>query len=253
MHQTLKGCVIVTGATSGIGAAIARALANQGHSLHLVGRRKAEGDALAQSLTEKGSLVYFMVADLSDQTAPDQIVEEALDRFGVVTALVNNAGMLKLGRADETSDFDWDRMMDVNLRTVFRLSRAALPALRANGGGAIVNVASDWALTGARGAVAYAVSKAAIAQLTRCMALDHASEGIRINAVCPGDTDTPMLAAELAGAAREARLMELGAAVPMGRIGTPEDVARVTAFLLSDAASYMTGTLIPVDGGMTAG
>lgn len=253
MQQATKGCVIVTGATSGIGTAIARALANQGHSLHLVGRRKAEGNALVQSLTEKGCPACFMAVDLSDHAAPDQIIEAALNKFGAVTALVNNAGILTLGRAEETSDSDWDRMMDVNLRTVFRLSRTALPALRANGGGVIVNVASDWALTGARGALAYAVSKAAVTQLTRCMALDHASEGIRINAVCPGDTDTPMLAAGLAGAAREARLKELGEAVPMGRIGTPEDVARVTAFLLSDAASYMTGTLIPVDGGMTAG
>jgi len=243
---------IVTGATSGIGAAIARALAAQGHRLLLVGRRQAEGGVLADAISASGSHARFVAADLSDRAAPEMIVQAALAAYGRVDVLINNAGMLTLGTAEETTDAGWDTMMDVNLGAVFRLSRAALPALRVQGG-AIVNVASDWALSGARGAVAYAVSKAAVAQLTRCMALDHAAEGIRVNAVCPGDTDTPMLAAGLSGDARDARIAALGAAVPMGRVGTPEDVARVTAFLASDAAGYMTGALIPVDGGMSAG
>lgn len=253
MHQDSKACAIVTGATSGIGEAIARTLAGQGYALLLVGRRQAEGTALSDSLSANGPPARFLAADLSDRAAPDAIVGAALDTFGRVDVLINNAGMLTLGRAEDTSDDAWDQVMDVNLGAVFRLSRAALPALKAQGGGSIVNVASDWALTGARGAVAYAVSKAAVAQLTRCMALDHAAEGIRVNAVCPGDTDTPMLASGLSGAERAARLATYGAQVPMGRVGSPEDVARVTAFLVSDAAGYMTGTLIPVDGGMTAG
>lgn len=251
MKPEEKTCAIVTGATSGIGVAIARELAAQGHALLLVGRRQAEGDALAESLSANGTLARFLPADLSDRGAPDTIVAAALATFGRVDVLINNAGVLAHGTAEETSDADWDRMMDVNLGAVFRLSRAALPALREQPGGTIVNVASDWALVGAQGAVAYAVSKAAVAQLTRCMALDHAAEGIRINAVCPGDTDTPMLAAGLSGAERAEKLAAFGAAVPMGRVGTPEDVARVTAFLVSDAAGFMTGTLIPVDGGAT--
>jgi len=252
MQSDRKTCAIVTGATSGIGAAIARALAAQGHALLLVGRRQAEGAALAGDLSASGPSARFLAADLSDRAAPDAIVQAALDAFGRVDVLINNAGMLKNGRAEDMSDADWDQTMDINLGAVFRLSRAALPALRVQGG-AIVNVASDWALTGARGAVAYAVSKAAVAQLTRCMALDHAAEGIRVNAVCPGDTDTPMLAAGLSGDARSKALAAYGAAIPMGRVGTSEDVARVTAFLASDAAGYMTGALIPVDGGMSAG
>ncbi|MEI4235367.1 SDR family NAD(P)-dependent oxidoreductase [Roseovarius sp. D22-M7] len=139
----------------------------------------------------------------------------------------------------------------MNTSAVFRLWRAALPALRVKGG-AIVNVATDWALVGARGAVGYAVSKAAVAQMTRCMALDHASEGVSINAVCPGDTDIPMLAAGIIGAVRADRLTAIGATIPMRRVGTPEDVANVTAFLASDAAGYMTGALIPVDVGTSA-
>lgn len=253
MERDSMTCAIVTGATSGIGAAIARALAAQGHAPLLVGRRQAEGTALAEALSAHGTPARFLAADLSDRSAPDAIVKAALEAFGRVDVLINNAGMLKNGRAEDTTDADWGRTMDINLGAVFRLSRAALPALRASGGGVIVNVASDWALTGARNALAYAVSKAAVAQLTRCMALDHAAEGIRINAVCPGDTDTPMLAAGLSGDARAEALKAYGAAIPMGRVGTPEDVARVTAFLASDAAEYMTGALIPVDGGMSAG
>jgi len=251
MDQHHGTCAIVTGATSGIGMAIARALAAQGHALLLVGRRQAEGAALANSLTAEGTPAQFVRADLSDRAAPDIIVRAALDSFGRLDVLINNAGALIHGTAEETTDDDWDRIMDVNTGAVFRMSRAALPALRVQGG-AIVNIASDWALVGARGAVAYAVSKAAVAQMTRCMALDHAAEGIRINAVCPGDTDTPMLAAGVSAAARADRLAALGAAIPMGRVGTPEDVARVTAFLASDAAGYMTGALIPVDGGASA-
>ncbi|MCW1934875.1 SDR family NAD(P)-dependent oxidoreductase [Pararhodobacter zhoushanensis] len=252
MPPETKRCAIVTGATSGIGEAIAEELAAQGYALFLVGRRQAQGAALTARLAANGTPARFLRADLSDRSASEAIVRDAVETFGRVDALINNAGLLCHGTAEETSDADWDQMMDVNLGAVFRLSRAALPALRRSGG-SIVTIASDWALTGARGAVAYAVSKAAVAQLTRCMALDHASEGIRINAVCPGDTDTPMIAAGLTGDDRAARLASYGAQVPMGRVGTPQDVARVVAFLLSEAAGYMTGTLIPVDGGMTAG
>ncbi|WP_323783030.1 SDR family oxidoreductase [Thalassovita sp.] len=245
-------CAIVTGATSGIGTAIARALAAAGYSLFLVGRRAAAGQAMAAAFQAEGVRAVFHAADLSDKAAPDAIVQAALTAFGRVDVLINNAGILIHGTAEDTTDTDWDRLMDINLGSVFRLSRAAVPALRAQGGGAIVNIASDWALVGAKGALAYAVSKAAVAQLTRCMALDHAQEGIRVNAICPGDTDTPMLAAGITGAARAERVAEYGAAIPMGRVGTPEDIAGVAAFLVSDAAGYMTGTMIPVDGGATS-
>ncbi|WP_040480389.1 SDR family NAD(P)-dependent oxidoreductase [Vreelandella boliviensis] len=244
---------MVTGATSGIGAAIARALAAQGFALFLVGRREAAGQALVDALRAEGAVVTFYAVDLSDKAAPEAIIEAAIAAFGRVDVLINNAGLLSRGSAEETSDVEWDQVMDVNLGSVFRLSRAVIPLFRAQSGGVIVNIASDWALVGAKGAVAYAVSKAAVAQLTRCMALDHAHEGIRINAVCPGDTDTPMLAAGVNGDERIATLAEYGASIPMGRVGTTEDIARVAAFLVSDAAGYMTGTLIPVDGGATAG
>lgn len=252
MQQPRKGCVIITGATSGIGAALASVLAAQGYPLLLVGRRQADGDALAASLQALGNKASFFAADLTDRDMPEQVMMAATDAFATVHALVNNAGALSTGRADQTSDETWNTIMDINLYAVFRLSRAALPALRKSQG-SIINIASDWALTGAHGALAYAVSKAAVAQLTRCMALDHANEGIRVNAVCPGDTDTPMLAAGLSGSLRASRLAELGAHIPLGRVATTADIAQATSFLLSDAASYLTGVLLPVDGGVTAG
>ncbi|WP_339691411.1 SDR family oxidoreductase [Celeribacter baekdonensis] len=251
MMNPTQTCAIVTGATSGIGTEIARELGAQGHALLLVGRREAAGTAIVEALKADGIVAKFHAADLSEDNAPAAVVQAALDTFGRIDILINNAGLLSKGAAEETTDAEWDQMMDVNLRALFRLSRAVLPALRASRG-VIVNIASDWALVGAKGYLAYAVSKAAVAQLTRCMALDHAPEGIRVNAVCPGDTDTPMLAPDLTGSERAARLAEYGADVPLGRVATPQDIARVTAFLVSEGAAYMTGTLIPVDGGMTA-
>lgn len=241
--------IILTGATSGIGAAMAAELATPQRRLLLVGRRQSEGDALAASLS---GTVRFLPADLSDPAAPARIVAAAQE-MGTVHTLINNAGILKPGRADETSDEDWTRIIEVNVNAVFRMSRAVLAPMQTAGVGVILNVASDWALIAARGALAYAVSKAAVAQMTRCMAADHAREGIRVNAICPGDTETPMLTRGLSGAARDERLAACGASIPMGRIAQPEEVAKVAAFLVSDAASFMTGALVPVDGGSSTG
>lgn len=240
---------ILTGATSGIGAAMAAELSGTDRALLLVGRRQKEGEALAASLPGN---VRFLASDLSDPSAPDRIVTAARD-MGKVHTLINNAGIMEAGRADETSDDVWSRIMEINVNAVFRMSRAVIAPMREAGAGVILNVASDWALIAARGALAYAVSKAAVAQMTRCMAADHAQEGIRVNAICPGDTDTPMLARGVTGAARSARLEELGAKIPMGRVAQADEVAKVAAFLVSEAASFMTGALVPVDGGNSTG
>ncbi len=246
--MSLAGKVaLVTGATRGIGRAVAEELARRGARLVLTGRSP---EGLAR-VAHVGPEVATVPLDLTADGAAEAAVGAALDRWGRLDVLVNNAGVLFPGTAMECTDEDWDRTFALNVTALFRLSRAAVRVMRPQGG-VIVNVASDWALVGARGALAYAASKGAVAQITRSMALDHAREGIRVNAVCPGDTDTDMLAGEHAGEPRDAVLARLGADIPLGRVARPEEVARVVAFLASDDSSFMTGALVPVDGGNSA-
>jgi meso-butanediol dehydrogenase/(S,S)-butanediol dehydrogenase/diacetyl reductase len=248
---TAKIC-LVTGATSGIGAATALEFAARGADVILVGRNAARGEALVERIEAGGRRAMFIEADLADRTAPDRIVESSIRQFGAIDVLVNNAGILINGTVEETSDADWDRVIDINLASAMRMSRAVIHPMRQAKKGAIVNVASDWALMGARGVVAYCVSKAALTQLTRCMALDHVSDGIRVNAVCPGETDTPMLDLAFEGEGRDWKIEKLAATIPMGRIAGADEIAKVIAFLASDDASFMTGALVPIDGGTSA-
>ena len=246
--------VLATGGTSGIGAAVARAFGDAGASVLLTGRDAERGEKVASGIAAAGGAVAFGVADITDPQTPGNLVKACLDRFGRLDILVNNAGIIHHGTAEETSDAEWLETMAVNLDGAFRMSRAAIPAIRQAGGGSIVNIASDWALVGGRRAVAYCVSKGGLLQLTRAMALDHAHEDIRINAVCPTDVDTPMLdhEFEISGVDKAEGLAKAGEAVPLGRVATPEDVAQAVLFLASDEASFMTGVALPVDGGITA-
>lgn len=246
-----KAC-IVTGATSGIGRAIALELASQRADLLLVGRNESRGlEALAE-LRSLGAAASFMPVDVAQPESARAVIESALGVYGRIDVLVNNAGILINGTALDCTDEDWNRVMEVNLSAAFRLSRAVLPQMLQQGSGSIVNIASDWALMGARGATAYCVSKAALAQLTRCMALDYATAGIRVNAVCPGETDTPMLDLAFPGNDRDRKVRALAASIPLGRVARVEEIARVVAFVASADASFMTGALIPVDGGTSA-
>jgi meso-butanediol dehydrogenase/(S,S)-butanediol dehydrogenase/diacetyl reductase len=246
-----KAC-IVTGATSGIGRAIALELASQGADLLLIGRNESRGlEALAE-LRSLGAAASFMAVDVAQPESARAVIKSALGLYGRIDVLVNNAGILINGTALDCTDEDWNRVMEVNVSAAFRLSRAVLPQMLQQGSGSIVNIASDWALMGARGATAYCVSKAALAQLTRCMALDYATAGIRVNAVCPGETDTPMLDLAFPGDDRDRKVRTLAASIPLGRVARVEEIARVVAFVASADASFMTGALIPVDGGTSA-
>ncbi|WP_119462386.1 glucose 1-dehydrogenase [Rhodospirillaceae bacterium SYSU D60014] len=247
--------VLVTGATSGIGAAIAAAMATEGAIQMLSGRSAQRGEAVRRRVEESGGQATFLAGDLAEPGFAERLVAATLERFGRLDILVNNAGLLFRGTIDRCSDEEWHRTMAVNLHAVFYLSRAAVREMKRQGGGAIVNIASDWGLVGGRNALAYCASKGAVVQITKSLALDHAPDGIRVNAVCPGDTATPMLdsAIALRGVGRDEGLAQLGAAVPMGRVATPEEIAKSVVFLASDDASYITGATLAVDGGHTAG
>jgi len=247
----LKGKIaVITGATSGIGAATARRFAAAGATVALLGRDEGRGKALVQALSP--ATAAFFASDVTDDTSCKHALDAVIARWGAVDILVNSAGVFFYGTVIEASDDEWRRTMAVNVDGVFHMCRHAIPAMMR--GGAIVNVASDWGLVGGTRAIAYCASKGAVVQMTRCMALDHIAEGIRVNAVCPGEVDTPMLMGEYAekGMSREAGLADSATATPIGRVARPEEVAEVILFLASDASSYINGAAVPVDGGNTA-
>ena len=240
---------IVTGASSGIGRATALKLAETGASIVAVGRDKAALESAIADMGHAGASAIAVVADITADTAPDDIVNTTMTRFGSVDVLVNAAGIIGFGATDATSDEDWDRMMNTNMRAPFRLMRAAFPHLKARKG-AVVNVSS---VNGRRvfpGLSAYNTSKGALDHLTRCAAIDWAPHGVRVNAVNPGVTVTNLH--RRAGLDEEkyaAFLARSKETHPLGRPGQVNDVASVIVFLASDQAEFITGETVAVDGG----
>ena len=232
---------LVTGAAGGIGGAIVASLRAQGARVAVADRDVTGIEAEAH-----------LPGDLLDATYADALAQAAHDALGGLDILVNNAGVITRGPVTETSDADWRLSVGVNVEAPFRICRAAIPLMAARGAGAIVNISSCWGgkAPGPNHAL-YCMTKAAIASLTQCMGMDHAHQGIRINAVCPNEVNTPMLRGGFAkrGFDPDRAVAELGKTVPLGRIAEPDDIADVVLFLASDAARYICGTLIEVNGG----
>ncbi len=240
---------LVTGASSGIGTAAVKSLLAAGYAVMAAGRDPAR----TTPVSSLGKAVETWVGDLTSAKACNELVAACIARFSRLDVLVNNAGIFDAANAEDTTDENWLATIATNLNAPFYLSRAALPHLRASSG-VILNIASDWGLVGGKRAVAYCASKGGIVLMTKAMALDHAHEGIRVNAICPGDVETPMLYAE--GAARglnpDQALGEADQGSLTGRVTTATEVAALVVFLASDAARQITGAAIPIDGGNSA-
>ncbi|MCJ7823585.1 MAG: SDR family oxidoreductase [Anaerolineales bacterium] len=245
---------LITGGASGIGKASALLFAKSGAKVAVVDVDEAGGSTVVQEIKDEGGQACFISCDVTQDAECRRTVEETVKTFGDLHILVNSAGFIHRATILETNEGQWDDTLAVNLKGVFLACKYTLPEMIQGGGGTIVNISSCWGLAGGRQAAAYCASKGGVVLLTKAMALDHAHQNVRVNCVCPGDTDTPMLRAEAGQLGLSAEDFFVGAADrPMGRLGTPEEIARSVLFLASEAASYITGAILVVDGGGLAG
>jgi NAD(P)-dependent dehydrogenase (short-subunit alcohol dehydrogenase family) len=247
---------LVSGGSRGIGLAAAKSLGRDGALVTICSSRQEHLDAAHAELSGAGIDVDAIIADVSRPDDVDRLVEQVGSKYEGIDILVNAAGIQRYGTVVETDEQTWDEVMDVNLKSMYLTSRRAVPQMRRRGGGSIINVSSVQAYVSQRGAAAYVTSKGAINALTRAMAVDHASENIRVNVVCPGSIDTPMLrwAVDRFRGDRPPQdlIDEWGRSHPIGRIGRPAEVGDVIAFLAGPGASFITGADIKVDGGLIA-
>jgi len=246
MNRFQNKNVIITGGAGGIGEAVCRRFAREGAQVWILDSNAQTAAALAEDINASGGRARWQAVDLSSREAIAAFVSELKAQESRIDVLINNAGINRRGALLDLSETDWEETFTVNLDALFHMCRAVLPHMIAQGGGAIVNTASQWGLHPAPGHIAYNTSKAAVAAFTLNLARDYAPAKVRVNAVCPGEVRTPMLESNLARSGRS--LDDLNALVPFGRIGEPEEIAAAIAFLASDEAPYLCGSLLEITG-----
>ena len=244
---------LITGAAAGIGRAAAILFAREGATVAITDINPA-GQDVAEDVVRSGSQAIFEHADVTRAADCQRVVERTLRELGTIDIIFNNAGIMRRASVVELTEAEWDRVMAVNVKSIFLMSRQVVPIMVKAGGGSIINTASGWGLAGGPRAAAYCASKGAVVLLTKAMAVDHGPQKIRVNCICPGDTDTSMLRneAQQLGSREDVFLAE-SARRPLGRIGRPEEIARAALYLAGDASSFVTGTALVVDGGGLAG
>jgi NAD(P)-dependent dehydrogenase (short-subunit alcohol dehydrogenase family) len=241
---------LITGGTSGIGEATAELFAKEGAQITITGRDEQRGRNVAERIGKDGGNAIFLRSDVRREEECIRTVEETLRAFGHLDILFNNAGVFYPHTILDCTEDEWDLQMDINLKGTFLMSKAALPHMIEQRRGVIINNSSGWGIAGGDAAVAYCASKGGVVLLTKAMAIDHGRHGIRVNCICPGDVDTPMLPedARMRGLKWEDYLAGC-ANRPLGRIGTTDEIANAALFLASDDSSFMTGAALVVDGG----
>jgi NAD(P)-dependent dehydrogenase (short-subunit alcohol dehydrogenase family) len=245
---------LITGAASGIGRATALLFAREGAAIAIADINKDEGQYVADEIIEAGGRAFFEPMDVTRTADCRRLVERAIREFGRIDILFNNAGIIRRATVLDLSEEDWDRVMAVNVKSIYLLSREVIPQMQKAGGGTIINTSSGWGLVGGAKAAVYCASKGAVVLLTKAMAIDQGPQNIRVNCICPGDTDTKMLREEARQlGAENSRFLADSAKRPLGRMGTPAEIAQAALYLASDASSFVTGTALVVDGGGLAG
>ncbi len=248
---------IITGATSGIGKATALRFADEGADLVLTGRRLSLGNAVETECRQRGVRCVFVETDHTKPEECQRVVDVALKEFNRIDILFNNAGIVTKGTADTTPEDVWMDTLNINVTAVWRMCKLVIPHMKKQGKGVIVNNGSDWSVVAGKNAFPYIMSKGAVGMMTKAMALDYAREGIRVNAVCPGDTfvDRWIEKGYFEGSdpvTMEDAIKEASEYIPMGRFGKPEEIANAVLYLASEESSFVTGHLLLVDGGNTA-
>jgi NAD(P)-dependent dehydrogenase (short-subunit alcohol dehydrogenase family) len=255
MTMKLEGRVaLITGGNSGIGRAAAILLAREGAAVALTGRNPERGQEVVDEITRNGGRALFIKADVRVAEDCRRAVGETLDRFGRIDVLFNNAGVFHPKTVPECTEDEWDETIDSSLKGAFLMSKYALPSMIERGSGSIIHNSSGWGILGGDRAAAYCAAKGGLVVMAKAMAIDHGPDGIRVNCVCPGDVETPMLTDDAEKRGMSWQDYHAGAADrPLGRVGRPEEIARAVLFLASDDSSFVTGESLVVDGGGVAG